>query len=156
MYFRDKSLFIGAPTGSGKTILSQIAAMRVLKEHQLQSYIVFIAPMKALVVEHAKEFRNRFKSLNLKIIELSGENSATGSEIQSANIVITTPEKWDAVTRNKISLIEKINLLIIDEVHLLAEDRGAVLESIVARVKHCPASNCRIIGSFLSIMFFLI
>lgn len=32
-----------------------------------------------------------------------------------------------------IALLQKVKLLIIDEVHLLHEDRGAVIESIIAR-----------------------
>ena len=147
LFYSDCNLFIGAPTGSGKTIISQIAFMRLFKKAHRQSLCVFIAPMKALVVEHLKEFRSRFRSLNLNIIELSGDNSATGADIQNANIIITTPEKWDAVTRNTVSLIPKTNLVVIDEVHLLAEERGAVLESIVARIKFNNATSCRIISN---------
>ena len=39
--------------------------------------------------------------------------------------------------------LQKLRLLIIDEVHLLHDDRGAVIETIVARtlrmVRHCPS-----------------
>lgn len=79
----------------------------------------------------------------------------TKAEIADTQIIVTTPEKWDVVTRKPtgegelasvsqiltvythiISLIvsaKKVKLLIIDEVHLLNEDRGAVIETIVAR-----------------------
>lgn len=45
--------------------------------------------------------------------------------------------------------IQKVKLLIIDEVHLLHEDRGAVIESIVARtLRHVESSQTpiRIVG----------
>lgn len=79
----------------------------------------------------------------------------TKAEIAETQIIVTTPEKWDVVTRkptgegelasvrtffhpsHHIDIIEqplqKLKLLIIDEVHLLNEERGAVIETIVAR-----------------------
>jgi replicative superfamily II helicase len=51
-------------------------------------------------------------------------------------MLIVTPEKWDVVTRKSMGdteLSEKVRLLIIDEVHLLHDDRGPVIETIVAR-----------------------
>lgn len=49
---------------------------------------------------------------------------------------MTTPEKWDVVTRKStgdVALTQLVKLLIIDEVHLLHDDRGSVIESLVAR-----------------------
>lgn len=54
---------------------------------------------------------------------------------------MTVPEKWDVLTRNskngtaaeQTSLLSHLRLLILDEVHLIGEDRGPVLEAIVAR-----------------------
>jgi len=51
-------------------------------------------------------------------------------------MLVTTPEKWDVVTRKStgdVALTQLVRLLIIDEVHLLHDDRGAVIESLVAR-----------------------
>ena len=51
-------------------------------------------------------------------------------------MIVTTPEKWDVVTRKAtgdVQLAQIVRLLIIDEIHLLHEDRGAVIESLVAR-----------------------
>lgn len=51
-------------------------------------------------------------------------------------MLVTTPEKWDVVTRKSVgdvSMSQMVRLLILDEVHLLHEDRGPVLESLVAR-----------------------
>ena len=59
----------------------------------------------------------------------------TRTEVERTHVVVTTPEKWDVMTRKsgEGSLIEKVKLLLIDEVHLLADERGPVIESIVAR-----------------------
>ena len=51
-------------------------------------------------------------------------------------MIITTPEKWDVITRKgtgDVALTQAVKLLIIDEVHLLHDDRGPVIESLVAR-----------------------
>ena len=51
---------------------------------------------------------------------------------------MTTPEKWeswDVITRKNsdTSYTNLVHLLIINEIHLLHDERGPVLESIVAR-----------------------
>ena len=59
----------------------------------------------------------------------------TKSQIDETQIIVTTPEKWDIVTRKSgdRTFIQQVKLIIIDEIHLLHDDRGSVLESIVAR-----------------------
>ena len=58
-------------------------------------------------------------------------------EIGAAQIIVSTPEKWDVVTRKGTSsesdLASQTRLIVIDEVHILASERGPVLESLVAR-----------------------
>jgi pre-mRNA-splicing helicase BRR2 len=48
---------------------------------------------------------------------------------------VTTPEKWDIVTRKSgdRAYLELVKLIIIDEIHLLHDLRGPVLEALVAR-----------------------
>lgn len=49
--------------------------------------------------------------------------------------MVVTPEKWDILTRKAQSnlFIQLVKLIIIDEIHLLHDSRGPVLEAIVAR-----------------------
>lgn len=46
--------------------------------------------------------------------------------------MIVTPEKWDGISRGwqKRNYVSKVELIIIDEIHLLGVDRGPVLEVI--------------------------
>lgn len=76
----------------------------------------------------------------------------TRQEVLESQLLVTTPEKYDVVTRKggDGSLGTLVNLIIIDEVHLLAEDRGAVLETIVARTQRYIESSQHMV-SFLSI-----
>lgn len=51
-------------------------------------------------------------------------------------MLVSTPEKWDVISRKgtgDANLVKLVKLLIIDEVHLLHEERGAVIEALVAR-----------------------
>lgn len=60
---------------------------------------------------------------------------ANGFTFLVVQMIVTTPEKWDVITRKSsdMSLSMLVKLLIIDEVHLLNDDRGPVIEALVAR-----------------------
>ena len=53
-----------------------------------------------------------------QVRELTGDMSLTKTEIQATQMLVTTPEKWDVVTRKPgdTSLAALVRLLIIDEV----------------------------------------
>ncbi|CAL1546560.1 unnamed protein product, partial [Lymnaea stagnalis] len=79
--------------------------------------------------------------------------SLTKQEIlNTQQMLVTTPEKWDVVTRKStgdVALAQLVKLLIIDEVHLLHDDRGPVIETLVARTKRqveSTQSMIRIVG----------
>ena len=103
--------------------------------HREEFKIVYVAPMKALVQEIAKKFNQALMALGVVVKELTGDVQLTKKEIQDTQVIVTTPEKWDVITRKSgdAALTAQVRLLIIDEVHLLNEDRGAVIETLVAR-----------------------
>lgn len=92
--------------------------------------IVYVAPMKALVQEMVGNFNSRLNPFGIKVGELTGD-----SQMMKPQIIVTTPEKWDVITRKNsdTSYTNLVRLLIIDEIHLLHDERGPVLESIIAR-----------------------
>ena len=97
--------------------------------------IIYIAPMKALVAEMVGNFTKRLESYNLTIRELTGDMQLTKQQIEETQIIVATPEKWDIVTRKSgdRTYTELVKLIIIDEIHLLHDTRGPVLEALVAR-----------------------
>jgi activating signal cointegrator complex subunit 3 len=109
--------------------------------------VVYVAPMKALAQEVVEKFSMRFKPLGLSVRELTGDMQLTRKEAEETDMIVTTPEKWDVVTRKSgtddKSLGNQCGLLIIDEVHLLADERGAVIESIVSRLHRLVESRQR-------------
>jgi len=97
--------------------------------------IVYVAPMKALVQEVVLNFSQRLKGYNIVVRELSGDQSLTRQQIQETQVIVTTPEKWDIITRKSgdRTYTQLVRLMIIDEIHLLHDERGPVLEALVAR-----------------------
>lgn len=55
--------------------------------------------MKALAAEMTANFSNRLKCLGLTVRELTGDTQLTKTEILQTQMLVTTPEKWDVVTR---------------------------------------------------------
>lgn len=136
----DDNFVLSAPTGSGKTVILELALMRLLCNDPDRRYkIVYQAPTKSLCAERTRDWQKKFGHLGLSCLELTGDTEHNHIRaIRDAQIIVTTPEKWDSVTRkwkdNK-KLMELVKLVLIDEVHILKEDRGACLEVVVSRMK---------------------
>ncbi|KAJ7970807.1 DExH-box ATP-dependent RNA helicase [Quillaja saponaria] len=170
-FHSDVNMVISAPTGSGKTVLFELCILRLLSRFFSEDgrfvhtkgtlKTIYIAPSKALVQEKLRDWNQKFGSLGTNCLELTGDNESYNiRNIQEADIILTTPEKFDAVTRFRIkdgglSFFSDIALLLIDEVHLLNDPRGAALEAIVSRIKMvscnpemklCPLASIRFLA----------
>ena len=55
--------------------------------------------MKALAAEITRKFGKKLAWLGIKVRELTGDMQLTRQEIAETQIIVTTPEKWDVVTR---------------------------------------------------------
>jgi activating signal cointegrator complex subunit 3 len=144
-------VLLGAPTGSGKTISSELTLLRLFSAHKGRK-AVFIAPLKALVKERMKDWGQGFaKCLGLKIVEMTGDVTPDLKALSGSDIIITTPEKWDGISRNWESraYVRTVGLVIMDEIHLLGADRGPILEVIVSRMRFISEHtkvNVRFVG----------
>ena len=151
LFRTDERALITSPTGSGKTLLFELAIARIIKQNYNiieKAYknknfkIIYIAPIKSLCQEKTFEWKMKYGKTPL---ELTVTESTSDSEylninlLNSSNIILTTPEKFDVLTRkwkDISNFISNISLLLIDEIHLLNEEhRGATLEAIIARIK---------------------
>lgn len=62
---------------------------------------VYIAPLKALVRERIQDWKVRFEQmLNRRVVELTGDTSPDIRAIERADVIVTTPEKWDGISRS--------------------------------------------------------
>lgn len=141
MYEQDYNCVISSPTGSGKTVLFELAILRLLNTNTNVSNIkiLYIAPTKALCDERGRDWQNKFSTFGLNVGILTSDTSFNESEkVKRCNIIITTPEKWDLMTRkwsDYTKLFDLVKVLLIDEIHILREDRGSTLEVVVTRMK---------------------
>uniref|UniRef100_A0A672MCQ8 Activating signal cointegrator 1 complex subunit 3 n=1 Tax=Sinocyclocheilus grahami TaxID=75366 RepID=A0A672MCQ8_SINGR len=174
-YNTNENLLICAPTGAGKTNIAMLTIVHEIRQHlqpggvirKDQFKIIYVAPMKALAAEMTNYFSKRLEPLGIAVKELTGDMQLTKGEILRTQMLVTTPEKWDVVTRKSVgdvALSQIVRLLILDEVHLLHEDRGPVLESLVARTLRqveSTQSMIRILGlsatlpNYLDVVSFL-
>ncbi|ELK06332.1 Putative ATP-dependent DNA helicase HFM1 [Pteropus alecto] len=104
-----------------------------------QPHEVQVAPIKALCSQRFDDWKEKFGPIGLNCKELTGDTVMDDLfEIQHAHIIMTTPEKWDSMTRKwrDNSLVQLVRLFLIDEVHVVKdENRGPTLEVVVSRMK---------------------
>lgn len=133
-------MVLSAPTGSGKTVIMELAICRLVMSHPHGDFkVVYQAPTKSLCAERYRDWQAKFGPLDLQCAELTGDTDYNQlRSVQNATIIITTPEKWDSVTRkwkDRSKLMQLVRLFLIDEVHIVKDSRGATLEAVVSRMK---------------------
>lgn len=139
----DENLLLCAPTGAGKTNVALLTMMREIGKHinddgtiNVDEFkIIYIAPMRSLVQEMVGNFGKRLATYNLTVSELTGDHQLSREQIAATQVIVCTPEKWDIITRKggEKTFTQLVRLVIIDEIHLLHDERGPVLESLIAR-----------------------
>uniref|UniRef100_A0A336MI52 CSON001544 protein n=1 Tax=Culicoides sonorensis TaxID=179676 RepID=A0A336MI52_CULSO len=145
LYHTDNNVLLGAPTGSGKTIAAEVAMFRVFKNYP-KAKVVYIAPLKALVKERIDDWKVRLEQrLGKRVVELTGDVTPDARAIRESTVIVTTPEKWDGISRSwqTRDYVKDVALIVIDEIHLLGEDRGPVLEVIVSRTNFIASHTTR-------------
>ena len=174
----DDNVVVSAPTGAGKSTIFEMAMARFLtidlKSQEQQGKpsnptrspriskarkMVYIAPSKALCEERYRDWSQCFERMNLglKVALITGSEDASEAfpNLIAAHLIVTTPEKWDSMTRRwneSFFLFASVKLLLLDEVHLLGdESRGWCLESIVTRMKTIQRAASALVPTHLKI-----
>ncbi|CAH8536125.1 hypothetical protein MS3_00004841 [Schistosoma haematobium] len=140
----DENLLLCAPTGAGKTNVALLCIMHELGKfinpdgtiNKDEFKLIYIAPMRSLVQEVVGNFNKLLSSYGIKVDELTGDHQLSREQIYETQVIVCTPEKWDVITRrggDERAYIQLVRLIIFDEIHLLHDDRGPILEAIVAR-----------------------
>lgn len=142
-YYSDDNLLLCAPTAAGKTVVAELAILRLLTTNP-SAKVVYLVPLKSIVIERMKDWKGKFGKM---VIELTGDYTPDSKAVAKSQIIVSTPEKWDAVSRGFIvrSFVQQVQLIVIDEIHLLGTDRGHILEALVDRMRSLPGDR-RFIG----------
>jgi helicase len=124
--------FIVAGTGTGKSLIAYIAMISTLTERG--GSVIYSGNYKALINEQFEEISELIKGQKLKIRRKTGDFSSRGIEdLGRYDIILTTYETCEQILQNKPKWIEKVNLMVIDEIHTVGnKERGPILESVIA------------------------
>jgi helicase len=130
---KGKNLVLSIPTASGKSLVAYLTIVhRLLAEGGKALYIV---PLKALAREKYEDLKI-FEKLGLKVGISTGDLDESNPRLSRYDIVVCTSEKADSLLRHGINWVDKIKVLVIDEIHLIHDpDRGPTLEVIISRFK---------------------
>ncbi|MBI2040939.1 MAG: DEAD/DEAH box helicase [DPANN group archaeon] len=129
-----KSLLVCSPTGSGKTLVAEIAAVKNILEGK--GKCVYIVPLKSLASEKFEEFKNKYEKLGVKVAISIGDLDSADPWLAEKDFIITVSEKLDSLIRHGAPWISQVATVVIDEIHLLNDPgRGPTLEILATMLK---------------------
>lgn len=132
------SCVLQMPTGSGKTWL---AALAIRDSIERGHRAIYLAPLRALAEELNMTWSESMTGVSVGIFtgDYGRPGRSTPVAYGDAKLLIMTPERLDACTRNwrsHWSWLPEVDLVVIDELHLLGDPgRGARLEGTVSRLR---------------------
>ncbi len=123
-----KNLLICTPTGSGKTLVAEMACMNSI--YRKIGKAVYIVPLKALAAEKYKDFSKKYP--DVKVAMSIGDRDKADPYLAEYDLIITTSEKLDSLIRHQADWLKDVKVVVIDEVHLLNDaSRGPTLEILI-------------------------
>jgi pre-mRNA-splicing helicase BRR2 len=92
LYTSDENVFIGAPTGSGKTICAEFTLLRLWSK-RVPPRAVCIEPYQEMVELRVNEWKAKFGKLQggKDIVSLTGETSADLRLLEKGDVIVCTP-----------------------------------------------------------------
>lgn len=134
------SFCLKMPTSAGKTQVAELTILRsFLDEKSRSSKVIYIAPFRSLATEIEKKLKNSLGGIGFRVSEIYGGFEINPSDqylINDTDILVLTPEKFDAILRYFPEIKKDIALIIIDEGHIIGSDkRGLKFEFFIQRLK---------------------
>jgi superfamily II DNA/RNA helicase len=128
-----ESIMVCSPTGSGKTLVGEIALLRSIFSGRRGLYLV---PLRALAYQVTRVLRDRYESNTIRIGVTTGDLHLTGEDMAEYDIIVTTYERADSLLRHQVEWLPEVGTVVIDEIQNLSDStRGARLESAILRLK---------------------
>lgn len=89
------------------------------------------------------EWNSKFSKLGRKVIILTGETGTDLKLLAKGNIIISTPEKWDVLSRRwkQRKNVQNVNLFIVDDLQLIGGEEGPVMEIVCSRMRYIASQT---------------
>lgn len=128
-----KNLVVAAPTASGKTLIAELAFIKNFLDNGKAVYLV---PLKALASEKYREFKEKYEKIGMRIAISIGDLDSDDAWLRSYDLIIASNEKMDSLLRHNTEWINRVSLIIADEIHLINDaSRGPTLEVVLTRLR---------------------
>jgi helicase len=127
-----KNVVLAMPTASGKSLVAYLA---ILKAVQAGGKALYIVPLRALASEKYDDLK-AFEKLGVKVAISIGDFDAPDPTIERFDVIIATSEKADSLLRHRTHWLERLSVVVADEIHLMNDPgRGPTLEITLSKLK---------------------
>jgi len=124
-----KNVLVSAPTGSGKTLVAEIAIKNALDSG---FKAVYLLPLRSLAFEKYFSLKKVFPDFN--VVLSVGDYHAP--QVGNADILVATYERMDSLLRHNAAWLKGVGTVVVDEIHYVGdEERGPTLEVVVTQLK---------------------
>ena len=155
-----KSIVVGMPTSAGKSLLAEMQILFSIHNYKTENFtptICYIVPTNALIDQVKKDLQSDFKEFHFNIetalpyydVDEIEDEILTQNHI---DILISTPEKLEALVRQNHPAIRNTRLVIMDEAHNLGDaSRGSKFELVLSAIKqNIKEANFLLLSPFIS------
>ena len=155
-----KSIIIGMPTSAGKSLLAEMQILFSIHNYRTIDFnptVCYIVPTNALIDQVKFDLQIDFKEFNFNIetalpyydVDEIENEILTREHI---DILISTPEKLEALVRQNHPAIQNTRLVIMDEAHNLGDkSRGSKFELVLSAIKqNMKEANFLLLSPFIS------
>ena len=129
---QNRGAVVNMRTSAGKTRIAELAILKVFSTNP-HAKVLYLAPFKSLALEIEQDLGEVFEPFGFSVSHLYGGFRVSSSDrvlTNESSIIIATPEKARAIFRCAPELFENIELVVIDEGHLLGPDPRLVKNEI--------------------------
>ncbi len=130
-----KPVLVVSPAASGKTeaVMAPVAERRK-QEGWPPVSVLYVTPTRALVNDLYARLEAPLRQMGLSLSRKTGDHPEFRPE-KPTDVLITTPESWDSLLARHPAVLQTVEVLILDEVHLYAQSyRGDQVRVLIRRL----------------------